>query len=123
MVADLVVSESVIVIVADAVYVAGVVMGRRNFLHKVSLIQFHDGIAWLMQIVVFLVLGLLVFPSQLVPVAGDGLLLAVLLLLVARPLAVFVSLLPLRGYRWNEMLFVSWVGLRGAPVVYRRALE
>lgn len=101
-----------------AVYVAGIMMGRRNFLHKVSLTQFHDGVAWLMQIVVFLSLGLLVFPSQLWPIAGVGLLLSLFLVFVARPLAVVLCLAFFPEYNWREKLFISWVGLRGAvPVV------
>ena len=74
------------------VYVAGVYLGNKSFLHKRSLMRFHNGIAWLMQIAVFLTLGLLVFPSHLVPVFGSGLLLASFLMFVGRPVAVFVSL-------------------------------
>ncbi len=100
-----------------AVYVAGMVMGHRDFLHKKSLMRFHDAIAWLAQISMFLVLGLLVFPSQLPAVAGPALLVAGALVLIARPLAVFVALAPTRlGMRARAM--VSWVGLRGAvPIV------
>jgi potassium/hydrogen antiporter len=100
-----------------AVYVAGLVMGSRNFLHKIAIVQFHDGIAWLMQIVMFLVLGLLVFPSQLASVAWPGLLLAFFLIFVARPFAVFVALLLTRMSR-RSRLFVAWAGLRGAvPII------
>ncbi|MGB4578364.1 MAG: potassium/proton antiporter, partial [Methanoculleus sp.] len=77
-----------------AVYVSGLVMGNSIFVYKKSLIRFHDGIAWLMQIVMFLALGLLVFPSDLVRVIVPGLLIAFFLLLVARPVAVFITLLP-----------------------------
>ena len=63
-----------------AVYLAGLVMGSSDFVHKRSLIRFHDGLAWLMQITMFLVLGLLVFPSRLLPVAGTGLLIAFFLI-------------------------------------------
>lgn len=100
-----------------ATYVTGLVMGRYDFVHKRSLARFHDGLAWLMQIAMFLTLGLLVFPSQLIPIAGVALLTAAVLTLVARPLAVFVTLLPFR-LGWRANLFVSWVGLRGAtPIV------
>jgi cell volume regulation protein A len=100
-----------------AVYLAGVLLGNREFLHKHSLSQFHDGIAWLMQIAMFLTLGLLVFPSQLLPVSGDGLLLSAVLIFIARPLAVFISLAFAR-FTFREKLLIAWVGLRGAaPIV------
>ena len=100
-----------------AVYVSGLVMGNSTVVYKKSLIRFHDGIAWLMQIVMFLALGLLVFPSELVPVIVPGLLTAFFLLLVARPVAVLVTLLPWK-MPMNEKALVSWVGLRGAvPII------
>lgn len=100
-----------------AVYLAGILVGNREFLHKRSLLRFHDGMAWLMQIAMFLTLGLLVFPSRLVPVIGQGLLAAAWLLFVARPLSVFLCLWP-TALRRNEKIFIAWVGLRGAvPIV------
>lgn len=100
-----------------AIYVAGIVMASSDFIHKRSLIRFHDGIAWLMQMIMFLVLGLLVFPSRLAPVAGTAILAAAFLMLVARPVAVLVSLSFAR-LRFRQKLFISWVGLRGAvPIV------
>lgn len=100
-----------------AVYIAGIVMGRYDFIHKRSLARFHDGLAWIMQITMFLTLGLLVFPSRLLPIIGIGLLTAGCLMFVARPASVFVSLLP-SSMNWREKLFVSWVGLRGAaPII------
>jgi cell volume regulation protein A len=100
-----------------AVYLAGIVIGNRPLIHRRSLLLFHDGAAWLMQIAMFLTLGLLVFPSRLVPVLGEGLLVAAVLMLVARPVAVFLCLLPSR-LSAREKAFVSWVGLRGSvPVV------
>lgn len=100
-----------------AVYVAGIVMGNANFIHKRSVEQFHDGLAWLMQIAMFLALGLLVYPSRLLPVAGTALLTALFLVFVARPLAVFVTLAPSR-LRSREKAMVAWVGLRGAvPII------
>ena len=100
-----------------AVYVSGLVVGNSIVVYKKSLIRFHDGIAWLMQIVMFLALGLLVFPSDLVPVIVPGLLIAFFLLLVARPIAVFITLLPWK-MPLNEKALVSWVGLRGAvPII------
>jgi cell volume regulation protein A len=101
-----------------AVYLAGLVAGNRLFIHKRSLIEFHAGLAWLMQIVMFLTLGLLVFPSELMPVAPQALLISAGLILVARPLAVFVTLAWTRQMSVNEKAFISWVGLRGAaPIV------
>ncbi|HOT97326.1 MAG TPA: potassium/proton antiporter [bacterium] len=100
-----------------AVYITGLVLGKKSFSHKKSLIRFQDGIAWLMQILMFLTLGLLVFPSQLIPVAGQGLLVALFLILVARPAAVFCSLIPFR-FSFREKHLISWVGLRGSvPIV------
>ncbi len=100
-----------------AVYLLGVFMGRQDFIHKRSLLRFYDGMAWLMQIAMFLTLGLLVFPSRLVPILEPGLLVAAVLLLVARPASVFISLLPFR-LESRQKLFLAWVGLRGAvPIV------
>lgn len=100
-----------------AVYIAGIVMGNNTVVHKNSLIRFHDGIAWLMQIVMFLALGLLVFPSQVVMAVVPGLLAALFLILVARPVAVMVTLLPWK-MPVNEKVLLSWVGLRGAvPII------
>lgn len=100
-----------------SVYLAGIIAGNNNFVHKRSLLEFHDGLAWLMQIAMFLTLGLLVFPSDLVPVMGLSLLAAACLIFVARPVAVFLCLLP-GPFTIRERLFVSWVGLRGAaPII------
>jgi cell volume regulation protein A len=100
-----------------AVYLVGIVLANRDFLHKRSLVRFHDGLAWLMQIAMFLTLGLLVFPSQLVPIIGAGLLMAACLMFLARPLSVFASLLP-SALNWRAKAFISWVGLRGAvPII------
>ncbi|HEY8525165.1 MAG TPA: potassium/proton antiporter [Acidimicrobiales bacterium] len=100
-----------------AVYVAGLTMGNVRFIHKKSLMRFADGLAWLMQIVMFLVLGLLVFPSDLLEVAGRGLLISAVLIVVARPVATCAVLAPTR-FGAAATALVSWVGLRGAvPVV------
>jgi cell volume regulation protein A len=100
-----------------AVYIAGIAAADADFVQKKSLLRFFDGIAWLGQIAMFVTLGLLVFPSQVLPVAGIGLLISVFLMFVARPLSVFLSLA--RGRMpWREKVFISWVGLRGAvPVI------
>jgi cell volume regulation protein A len=100
-----------------AVYLAGIVLGNRRLVFRNGILLFHDGMAWLSQIVMFVLLGLLAFPSRVFGVAAEGLLVAGVLMLVARPVAVALCLLPLR-FDWREGAFVSWVGLRGAvPVV------
>lgn len=102
-----------------AVYLSGIILGNSNFIHKKSLIRFYDGQAWLMQIVMFLALGLLVFPSQMVQVIPEGLLITGFLIVVARPVAVFISLARAQDLNWRKKLFLSWVGLRGAaPIVF-----
>ncbi|HMN03549.1 MULTISPECIES: potassium/proton antiporter [Geobacter] len=100
-----------------AVYAAGLVMGNSSFVQKKSLIRFHDGLAWLMQITMFLILGLQVFPTHLVPVTLVGLSTAAFLMLVARPVSVFATL-SFTPMTVREKTMISWVGLRGAvPIV------
>jgi cell volume regulation protein A len=100
-----------------AIYIAGIIMGNMQFIHKKSLIRFFDGLAVLSQIAMFLTLGLLVFPSELLKVVGVGLLLSFILIFVARPISVFLTLLPFK-LPFKEKVFTSWVGLRGAvPIV------
>lgn len=102
-----------------AVYLAALVIGTRQLTQSYSIISFHEGVAWLMQIIMFVLLGLLVFPSQLFDwdLMWRGIVLSFVLILVARPIAVFVSTLFF-DYSLNEKLFLSWAGLRGAvPIV------
>lgn len=100
-----------------AVYLTGIAVGNKEFVQKKSLIRFFDGLAWLGQISMFLTLGLLVFPSKLITIAGIGIILSVILMFVARPIAVFISL-AFTKMSTNEKVFVSWVGLRGAvPII------
>ena len=100
-----------------AVYIAGMFINKKEFAHKKNLIGFHDGIAWTMQIVIFLTLGLLVNPSHLPAVALAGVAIAFWIMFVARPMGVFLSLLFSR-YSVKEKMFISWVGLRGVvPIV------
>lgn len=96
-----------------AVYLAGIVLGNSPIVFRRGIFLFHDAAAWLGQIVLFVMLGLLSFPSRLLAVAADGFLIALVLILVARPLAVVVSALPF-GFRPRELTFLSWVGLKGA---------
>ena len=101
-----------------AAYVAGVLAGNREYPGRRAVSQFQDGLAWLAQVVMFLTLGLVVFPHQLPGVALDGLAITAVLMLVARPASVFISLAPFRQFDWRTKLFVSWAGLRGAvPIV------
>lgn len=100
-----------------AVYIAGIVMGNHGFIHKKSLMRFHDGLAWLMQISMFLILGLLVYPSRLPGVADAGILVTAFLMLIARPAAVFLCLIG-SGMTFREQMMVAWIGLRGAvPII------
>ncbi|MBE9154004.1 potassium/proton antiporter [Cyanobium sp. LEGE 06113] len=96
-----------------AVYVAGIVLGSSSLVFRRGIFSFHDATAWLGQIVLFVMLGLLSFPSRLLAVAWDGLLIALVLILVARPIAVCVAAWPFR-FRRRELTFLSWVGLKGA---------
>jgi cell volume regulation protein A len=99
-----------------AVYLAGLFM-RRHSVHQKNLVQFHEGLAWLMQITMFLILGLQVFPARLIPIAGVGLLVSLFLIFIARPFSVYTSL-ALSRLSLREQTLVAWVGLRGAvPIV------
>jgi cell volume regulation protein A len=100
-----------------AVYLAGLTLGSAQIPAKSTVTTFHQGLAWVGQLTMFLVLGLLVFPSQLGPVALEGTALAVVLIFVARPVAVWLATLG-GGFDWHEKLVLGWAGLRGAvPVV------
>ncbi len=101
-----------------AIYICAVFLGNQDLIHKKTIFKMYDGLAWLMQIVLFLTLGLLVFPSQMVPYIGIGLLISVFLILVARPISVFISLMFFK-MRLRRRFYISWVGLRGAvPIVF-----
>jgi len=101
-----------------SVYIAALILGNSYFENKDIQLQFFDGMALLMQIIMFLTLGLLVFPSQIIPVMGIGLVISFFLMLVARPLAVFLCLTPFK-VPLKDKTFVSWVGIRGAvPIIF-----
>lgn len=101
-----------------AIYICSVYLGNQNLIHKKTIMRMFDGLAWLMQIVLFLTLGLLVFPSEIVPFMGIGLLISLFLIFVARPVAVFLSLIPFK-MKLRRRFYISWVGLRGAvPIVF-----
>ena len=100
-----------------AVYLAGLLLGNGPLPYRSGLLRVHDALAWLSQVGMFLILGLLVYPSRLVSVAGIGLTIALLLACLVRPLVVWLCLLPFR-YPQREVFYIGWVGLRGAvPIV------
>jgi len=100
-----------------AVYVTGMTLGSGTLPHAVGIRRVHDALGWLSQVLMFLLLGLLVFPSRLLSVASVGLTIALFLAFVARPVVAMLCLAPFR-YRWRDSAYVGWVGLRGAvPIV------
>lgn len=101
-----------------AVYLVGLAVGSTPSRYRTQLVAFHVGLAYVAQVALFIVLGLLVFPSQLPPVALAGLALAAVLIVVARPVAVWISTLASRTFNRRERLLLGWAGLRGAvPIV------
>ena len=101
-----------------AVYLAGLYLGNQNLTNKRTITSMFDGLAWLMQIVLFITLGLLVNPSGLLPILGFGMLISAFLIIAARPISVFISLMPFK-MPVQRRLYISWVGLRGAvPIVF-----
>jgi len=102
-----------------AVYIGGLVIGNSKFIHKRTSLKFFDGLAWLFQLIMFLTLGLLVNPHELIPIIIPGLIISFLMIFVSRPLSVFISLLPFRKMPVRDKAYVSWVGLRGAvPIIF-----
>jgi cell volume regulation protein A len=100
-----------------AVYLAGIIVGNRPTRAHNSVVAFLDAATWLAQIVMFVLLGLLVSPQRLVGSIGSAVVVAFVLMLVARPLAVFLCLAPFK-FNWREKVFIAWVGLRGAVAIF-----
>lgn len=102
-----------------AVYICGIIIGNGRLPNQRGIVKFIDGLTWLAQIVVFLMLGLLVNPHEMIDVAAVSLIIGVFMIFVGRPLSVFLSLAPVRKISLSSKLFVSWVGLRGAvPIIF-----
>lgn len=100
-----------------AIYFTGIVIGNKDVVFERGIFLFHDGIAWTAQIIMFTLLGILSSPSSLLTVAPQGLLISVVLIFVARPLVVF-TMVPWFGFNFRELIFISWVGLKGAvPII------
>jgi cell volume regulation protein A len=101
-----------------AVYIFGLLISSRKILHKTFLYSFYDGVSWLSQIGLFVMLGLLVFPSRLIKIAPEGFIIALFLVLVARPITIFLCL-AFSKFTSKEKFFISWAGLKGAtPIVF-----
>ena len=102
-----------------AVYIAGMVVGNHPLVKKLETTTFLDGLTWLFQIIMFLVLGLLVNPRELITIAPFAILVAIFMIVFSRPLTVLLSLLPFKNVDFKSKMFISWVGLRGAvPILF-----
>lgn len=102
-----------------AVYIVGVIVGNAKLVYRKEINTFMDGLTWLFQIIMFLSLGLLVNPHEMIDIAAVALLIGLFMIVVARPVSVFACLLPFRKISNKARLFVSWVGLRGAvPIIF-----
>lgn len=102
-----------------AVYIGGLVIGNSTFVHKRSSLNFFDGLAWMSQLLMFLTLGLLVNPSELIPLIIPGIIISFFMIIFTRPISVFLCLLPFRKMGIKDKVYVSWVGLRGAvPIIF-----
>ncbi|CCX64203.1 putative potassium/proton antiporter [Prevotella sp. CAG:1058] len=102
-----------------AVYIAGVIVGNVRLVYRKEINTFMNGLTWLFQIIMFLSLGLLVNPHEMLDIAAVALLIGLFMIVIARPVSVFACLLPFRNISNKARLFVSWVGLRGAvPIIF-----
>lgn len=102
-----------------AVYIAGMIVGNARLAYRKETNTFMNGLTWLFQIIMFLTLGLLVNPHEMIDIAVTALLIGIFMILVARPVSVFLCLLPFKGISNKARIFISWVGLRGAvPIIF-----
>lgn len=102
-----------------AVYIAGMIVGNNKIKHRKEITTFMDGLSWLFQIIMFLCLGLLVNPHEMLDVAIVATLIGVFMIFIGRPLSVFLCLLPFKNMTTRSRIFISWVGLRGAvPIIF-----
>lgn len=102
-----------------AVYIAGIIVGNARISNKKEIGTFMDGLTWLFQIIMFIALGLLVNPHEIIDIAVVAMLIGVFMILIARPLSVFICLLPFQKINLNSKILISWVGLRGAvPIIF-----
>ena len=99
-----------------SVYISGIIIGNSKIPNKKSIFQFLDGVSWLMQIMLFFILGLLAFPSEIPSIMTEGIAISIFMILIARPLATF-SILSWFKVPWKQQIFISWVGLRGAASI------
>ena len=102
-----------------AVYIAGMIVGNARLAYRKETNMFMNGLTWLFQIIMFLTLGLLVNPHEMIDIAVTALLIGIFIILIARPVSVFLCLLPFKGISNKARIFISWVGLRGAvPIIF-----
>lgn len=102
-----------------AVYIAGIIVGNTKLVNRKEISTFMNGMTWLFQIIMFIMLGLLVNPHEMIDIAGVALLIGMFMIIIARPVSIFICLLPFRKIDIKSKLFVSWVGLRGAvPIIF-----
>ena len=102
-----------------AVYLAGIIIGNHRIVNRKEIFSFFDGMTWMVQVLMFITLGLLVNPHQMMKFAPAALLIGLFMMFVARPLSVFISLLPFRKISFPSKAFISWVGLKGAvPIIF-----
>lgn len=102
-----------------AVYIAGMMVGNARIVNRREISTFMDGMTWLFQIIMFLSLGLLVNPHEMIGIAIPATLIGIFMIILARPLSVMICLLPFKKMTFNSRLLISWVGLRGAvPIIF-----